>query len=71
MPWSISTESAFVTSPQLKVVEPPTVIVGVDAPKDEMLGAPLHPDGGGGAEVFVAAAGGGGAPGTVIFTLTV
>jgi hypothetical protein len=46
MPWSISTASAFVTAPQLKVAEPPAGIVEGEALKDEIMGVPAHPSGG-------------------------
>ncbi len=53
IPLSISTESAFVTGPQLSVADPPALIVEGDALKDEITGVPLQPTGGGG-KVYVA-----------------
>jgi hypothetical protein len=48
IPGSMVTESAFVTAPQLSVVEFPITIDDGDALKDAMFGVPLQPDGGGG-----------------------
>lgn len=45
MPLSISTESAFVTAPQLSVVEPPYAMLAGEAVKDGMFGVPEHPVG--------------------------
>jgi hypothetical protein len=53
MPWSIETESAFVTAPQFKTDEPPAVIVAGDALKDAILGVPLQPVCAGGCGVGV------------------
>ncbi len=64
--WSISTESAFVTGPQLNTVEPNTGIILWEAVKDEMLGAPLQAVG---ADVFVGLDAAD-APRTVILTMT-
>ena len=44
----ISTESALVTAPQLKVVDCPVIIDAGDALKEAILGVPLQPFGGGG-----------------------
>jgi hypothetical protein len=65
MPLSISTESAFVTKPQDKLVELPAVMTVADVVKDAMCGVPVQPDG-----ALVAVAGGG-EPGTLIETSTV
>ncbi len=54
IPLSISTESAFVTAPQLKVDEPPSKIDEGDAVNDEITGVPLQPTGGGAGKVYVA-----------------
>ncbi len=43
IPWSISTESALVTAPQLNVLVPPAVMDVGDAANDEMLGVPEQP----------------------------
>ena len=53
MPLSISTESAFVTAPQLNVADSPALIVDGDALNDAMTGVPLQPSGGGGVDVRV------------------
>ena len=48
MPGSTKTESAFVTAPQLNVVDCPATIDEGDALNDGMFGVPLQPGGGGG-----------------------
>ncbi len=65
MPWSISTELAFVTAPQVKVVRPPTVMMVCEALNDEMTGAPLHVVDAG------VLTGAGAAPSTLILTVTI
>ena len=44
MPWSISTDSAFVTAPQFKVDVPPGITVVGDAVNEAMFGTPLQLD---------------------------
>ena len=49
IPWSISTESAFVTAPQLNVADCPRMMEDEDELKYAILGIPLQPRTGGGA----------------------
>ena len=49
IPWSISALVAFVTAPQLSVVDCPAVIVAGFAVNVPITGAPGHAGGGGGA----------------------